>query len=251
MFRKILIANRGAIARRIVRACAEMGVPCVAVYSDADKDAPHLAEAGETVPLAGVRAEQTYLNSEALLNAMAESGADAVHPGYGFLAENAHFAEAVGSAGATFIGPSPKWLRQMGDKTAARTLRCQPGFPGAARFRTARGYERGVGGGGWPGLSGDVETGGRWRRYRDERGAISGCAAAAIRARTTHGGTRVRRCAVVHRAMFATAPTHRSAIAGRRRRRCAACLRTGVLDSASSSKTGGRVPRPGARTRAG
>ena len=129
MFSKILIANRGAIARRIVRACNEMGVSSAAVYSDADKDAPHLAEAGQAIALAGVRAEETYLNSEALLAALEESGADAVHPGYGFLAESAEFAAAVAAAGAVFIGPSPVWLRQMGDKSAARRFVAKRGFP--------------------------------------------------------------------------------------------------------------------------
>ena len=129
MFSRILIANRGAIARRIVRACNEMGVASAAVHSDADQDAPHLAEAGQAIPLPGVRAEETYLNREALLAALEESGADAVHPGYGFLSENAAFAEAVAEAGAVFIGPSPKWLRQMGDKSAARHFVEERGFP--------------------------------------------------------------------------------------------------------------------------
>ena len=129
MFTRILIANRGAIARRIVRACNKVGVPSAAVYSDADKDAPYLAEAGQAIALAGVRAEETYLNREALLTALRESGADAVHPGYGFLADSAGFAEAVAETGAVFIGPSPKWLRQMGDKSAARRFVKERGFP--------------------------------------------------------------------------------------------------------------------------
>ena len=129
MFSRILIANRGAIARRVVRACNEMGVPSAAVYSDADKDAPHLAEAGRAIALPGVRVGETYLNQGALLAALRESGADAVHPGYGFLAENPGFAEAVAAAGAVFIGPSPRWLRQMGDKSAARRFVAERGFP--------------------------------------------------------------------------------------------------------------------------
>ena len=129
MFSRILIANRGAVARRIVRACNGMGVASAAVYSDADKDAPHLAEAGKAMALPGVRAEETYLNREALLGALEESGADAVHPGYGFLAENAAFAEAVAEAGAVFIGPSPRWLMQMGDKSSARGFVEERGFP--------------------------------------------------------------------------------------------------------------------------
>ncbi len=99
------------------------------VYSEADKDAPYLQEAGEAFPLPGVRAEESYLNTGALLAVLEQSGADAVHPGYGFLAENAGFAEAVAAAGATFVGPSPRWLRQMGDKSAARRFVEQRGFP--------------------------------------------------------------------------------------------------------------------------
>ena len=129
MFSRILIANRGAIARRVVRACNEMGIASAAVYSDADKNAPHLAESGQAVALAGVRAEETYLNRQALLAALKETGADAVHPGYGFLAENAEFAESVVEAGAVFIGPSPKWLRRMGDKSSARSFLEERGFP--------------------------------------------------------------------------------------------------------------------------
>ena len=104
MFRKILIANRGAIARRVVRACKQVGVPCAAVYSDADKHAPLLAEAGQAIALPGVQARETYLNADALLAALAESGADALHPGYGFLAESADFAEAVAAANGRQVG---------------------------------------------------------------------------------------------------------------------------------------------------
>ena len=129
MFNKVLIANRGAIARRVVRACNELGVASVAVYSEADEGAPHLAEAGEAVALPGVQADATYLNVAALLDAAVSRGCDAVHPGYGFLAENADFAEAVIAAGLTFIGPSPNWLRVMGDKVAARKLLAEHGYP--------------------------------------------------------------------------------------------------------------------------
>jgi acetyl-CoA carboxylase, biotin carboxylase subunit len=129
LFRKILIANRGAIARRVVRACRALAVESVAVYSEADALAPHLAEADEALPLAGVRAADTYLNVEALIDALCRSGADAVHPGYGFLSESAAFAEAVAAAGATFIGPSPRWLRDMGDKVRSRALMAGHGFP--------------------------------------------------------------------------------------------------------------------------
>ncbi|MCZ6711612.1 MAG: ATP-grasp domain-containing protein [Gammaproteobacteria bacterium] len=125
----MLIANRGAIARRVVRACNELGVASVVVYSEADADAPYLAEAGESIMLPGSRAEDTYLNIAALTDLIGSTGADAVHPGYGFLAENADFAEAVIRAGAVFVGPAPRWLRVMGDKVAARRLLADHGYP--------------------------------------------------------------------------------------------------------------------------
>ena len=129
MFTKVLIANRGAIARRVVRACNALGIASVAVYSEADAGAPYLQEASEALPLRGNSAADTYLNVPALLECLQASGADALHPGYGFLAENAAFAEAVTAAGATFIGPSPRWLDHMGDKVKARALLSQHGFP--------------------------------------------------------------------------------------------------------------------------
>ena len=102
MFRRLLIANRGAIARRVVRACNDLGIESVAVYSEADAHAPYLSEASRAVGLPGVSAGETYLNTAALLEAVRASGADAVHPGYGFLAESAEFAVAVARAGAVF-----------------------------------------------------------------------------------------------------------------------------------------------------
>lgn len=129
MFSKVFIANRGAIARRIIQACNDLGIASVAVYSDADAGAPYLEEASEAQHLAGERVQDTYLNQPALLRALLASGADSVHPGYGFLAENAEFAEAVQASGVAFIGPAPKFLRAMGDKVAARTLAEEQGFP--------------------------------------------------------------------------------------------------------------------------
>ncbi len=129
MFHKVLIANRGAIARRVVRACDALGIASAVVYAEPDAGAPYLAEAGEALALAGSRAAETYLNAEALLACLEACGADALHPGYGFLAENAGFAEAVAARGATFIGPAPRWLRAMGDKIEARTLLAGHGFP--------------------------------------------------------------------------------------------------------------------------
>ena len=126
---KVLVANRGAIARRVIEACERLGIQSVAVFSQADATAPYLAEASEALALPGNSAAETYLNQPALLAALDASGADAVHPGYGFLAENADFAEAVVAAGATFVGPNPRWLRALGDKVAARRLATAHDFP--------------------------------------------------------------------------------------------------------------------------
>lgn len=129
MFQRLLVANRGAIARRIIRACHALGIESVAIYSDADSQAPYLAEASASIGLPGNTASETYLNKPALLQALLNSGADAVHPGYGFLAEDADFAKQVTEMGVHFVGPAPKWLASMGDKVAARELIAQHNFP--------------------------------------------------------------------------------------------------------------------------
>ncbi|MDL2226598.1 acetyl-CoA carboxylase biotin carboxylase subunit [Deltaproteobacteria bacterium OttesenSCG-928-M10] len=129
MFQKVVIANRGAVAARLVKTLRAMGIKSVALYSEADKDLPYVAEADEARLIGPPPAPQSYLNQEAILTAAREAGADAVHPGYGFLSENAAFAEKVGAAGMTFIGPDPKWLKIMGDKTASKALMAEKGMP--------------------------------------------------------------------------------------------------------------------------
>ncbi|MGE0668642.1 MAG: acetyl-CoA carboxylase biotin carboxylase subunit [Sphingomonadales bacterium] len=136
MFEKVLIANRGEIALRIHRACREMGIRTVAVHSQADENAMHVRLADETICIGPAPAGQSYLNIPAIVSAAEISGADAIHPGYGFLSENASFAEIVGDHGITFIGPKPEHIRVMGDKIEAkRTARslgipCVPGSEG-------------------------------------------------------------------------------------------------------------------------
>jgi acetyl-CoA/propionyl-CoA carboxylase biotin carboxyl carrier protein len=129
MFKKILIANRGEIAVRIIRACEELGIATVAVYSELDRDAPHVHRASEAYLLGPGPANESYLNVERLLDAITRSGADAVHPGYGFLAENAGFARTLAEHGITFIGPSASAIEAMGSKTRARELMAAAGVP--------------------------------------------------------------------------------------------------------------------------
>jgi acetyl-CoA carboxylase, biotin carboxylase subunit len=129
VFRTVLIANRGEIARRIIRGCRALALRTVAVYSEADREALHVRDADHSVLLGGAPARDSYLNMERLLAAVRESGAEAVHPGYGFLSENWRFAEACAQAGVTFIGPSADAIRAMGDKPEARRRMAAAGVP--------------------------------------------------------------------------------------------------------------------------
>jgi acetyl-CoA carboxylase biotin carboxylase subunit len=129
MFEKVLIANRGEIALRVNRACKEMGIATVAVHSTADAEAMHVRLADESVCIGPASAAQSYLNIPAIISACEITGADAIHPGYGFLSENAHFAEIVKAHGITFIGPQPEHIRLMGDKIAAKQAVKNLGIP--------------------------------------------------------------------------------------------------------------------------
>ncbi len=129
IFKKVLIANRGEIAVRIIRACREMGIKTVAVYSDIDRESLHVRLADESVCIGPAQASQSYLNIPAILSAAEITDADAIHPGYGFLAENYHFAEACQTSGITFIGPSPENIRLGGDKAKARQTMKRKGVP--------------------------------------------------------------------------------------------------------------------------
>jgi acetyl-CoA carboxylase, biotin carboxylase subunit len=129
VFKKVLIANRGEIALRVIRACRELGLRSVAIHSTADADSLHVRFADEKVCIGPPPARQSYLNIPAIISAAEVSGADSVHPGYGFLAENAHFAEVVQRCGLHWIGPQPDVMRSMGDKVSARKLMSAAGVP--------------------------------------------------------------------------------------------------------------------------
>jgi acetyl-CoA carboxylase, biotin carboxylase subunit len=129
MFRKVLVANRGEIALRVIRACRELRIATVAVFSTADRDSLHVRLADESVCIGPPQPNQSYNYVPRLISAAEVTGADAIHPGYGFLSENAHFAEVCASCGFTFIGPTPEMIRKMGDKAVARRTMKDAGLP--------------------------------------------------------------------------------------------------------------------------
>src|ERR1700722_9335528 len=129
MIKKLLVANRGEIARRIMRTARSMGIVTVAVCSDPDARAPHVADADEVVRLAGSTPSETYLDVDAVVAAAVSSGADAVHPGYGFLSEHAGFARACAAAGLIFVGPPANVIEAMGSKLSAKALMAKAGVP--------------------------------------------------------------------------------------------------------------------------
>lgn len=129
MFKKVLIANRGEIAVRIIRACRELGIRCVAVYSTADRNALHAQIADEAICIGPPATKDSYLNMNAIMQAALNTGAEAIHPGFGFLSENAEFARLCEANGIVFIGPSYKSIEMLGDKAAAKETMAAAGVP--------------------------------------------------------------------------------------------------------------------------
>src|SRR5216684_2282760 len=129
MFEKVLIANRGEIALRVIRACKELGIRTLAVYSEADVDSLHVQLADESICIGSAPSSDSYLKIDRIMSAAEVGDVDAIHPGYGFLAENAHFAEVCESCKIKFIGPTPAAMRAMGDKNSARAFARKAGVP--------------------------------------------------------------------------------------------------------------------------
>jgi len=196
VFRSILIANRGEIACRIIATCRRLGVRSVAVYSDADRDAPFVRLADRALPLGRSEPRESYLDAARILDAAIEGGAEAIHPGYGFLAENADFAEACAARGVQFIGPPPAAIRAMGLKDAAKELmekagvRVVPGHRGKQDLETLRAAAERIG---YPVLIKAVAGGGgKGMRRVDDAGDFARQLEAAQReAKAAFGDSRV------------------------------------------------------------
>ncbi len=192
MFTKLLVANRGEIAVRIIRACKEMGILTVAVFSEADREALHVSLADESYCIGPAAAKDSYLNMEAILSVAMHSGAQAVHPGYGFLSENARFAALCRSCGLVFVGPSPEVISLMGDKDEARRAMQKAGVPVTPGSDLIQGPEQLLSEArriGFPLLvKARAGGGGRGiRRVEDEQGLLSAYEAASAEARAAFG----------------------------------------------------------------
>ena len=252
MFAKVLVANRGEIAVRVIRALDELGIASVAVYSEADRDAQHVRRASEAYLLGPGPAAESYLKVEKLLEVIEESGAEAVHPGYGFLAENAAFARALEEAGVTFIGPPADAIDAMGSKTRARELMQAAGVPivpgTTERRRVARGRPKPIAEEiGYPiAVKAAGGGGGKGFRVALEEEELRG----GLRGRRARGREVLLRRHRLPRALPARPAPRRGPGAGRRRGQRRPPRRARLLDPAPPPEADRGVPGAAGRRRA-